>query len=205
MEKNIIENKSHIERLAFFCDAVMAIAITLLALDLKLGKSDIDGLLTLSDLSSLIPRLIAFFLSFVVIAVVWTTHYQFFRYIVKIDSVIILANLVLLVFVVLLPVSASLISEYFDQRISTLIYSVNFLLLTLCINYIWDYLQKRPDYLDQKADNGVFNSITISCNVGVINGVLAVIAACFFPLLAFLMLLLRPFTTYFIKLYRFKR
>jgi len=180
----------------------MAIAITLLALDLKLTRHSANELLVFSGLLPLVAQLVAFFLSFVVIAVVWSTHYQFFQYIVKIDAIIIRANLVLLVFVVLLPFSASLLSDYFNQKISTLIYAANFLSLTLCVNFTWLYLSKHPDYLKHKAeDESAFQSIRISCKVGVINGVLAVISACVFPLAAFCMLLLRPLTTLLVKVY----
>ena len=64
------------ERLTLFSDAVMAIAITLLVIDLRvpeLGPDPTEAALE-AALRSLVPQLFAFFLSFVVIAVWWNGH-----------------------------------------------------------------------------------------------------------------------------------
>jgi uncharacterized membrane protein len=72
------------ERLTIFSDAVVAIAITLLALDLPVPEGD-----TVSVFWSSVRRndghYAAFLISFVVIAAAWGTHHDVFRYTRRVD------------------------------------------------------------------------------------------------------------------------
>ena len=63
-----------LERLVFFSDAVVAIAITLLALDIRVGPTP-TGRLHFSDIAELWKPLLAFVLSFFNIANFWRTHH----------------------------------------------------------------------------------------------------------------------------------
>jgi uncharacterized membrane protein len=105
---------------------------------------------------------------------------------------------------VTIPFLASLVSNYFGQTISTLIYSLNALLLALTMNYLWYYLGKRADYLNEYADKETKRRFSISCDVVVINGVLAVAFSFFVPLLSFIILLIQPVTTAILKRLRKK-
>ena len=72
-----------LERIIFFTDAVMAIAITLLALDVQVP--DIPAALARSELparlSELSPRIMSFVISFVVIGIYWMSHHRYFTFI----------------------------------------------------------------------------------------------------------------------------
>jgi uncharacterized membrane protein len=63
-----------LERLVFFSDAIFAIAITLLVLDLKLAP-DSHGVIIWDEIG---PKLFAFALSFFVIGIYWLNHHQLF-------------------------------------------------------------------------------------------------------------------------------
>ncbi|MEJ0101141.1 MAG: TMEM175 family protein [Bacteroidota bacterium] len=71
------EKNLELERLVFFSDAVVAIAITLLALDLRIEKTA-SGHLLFSDLGGTLHKFAAFFLSFFIIAAFWKVHHEFF-------------------------------------------------------------------------------------------------------------------------------
>ena len=73
------------ERLIFFSDAVVAIAITLLALELPVPEGESTSSL-LRSLRSSEGHYVAFLLSFVVIAMAWNEHYQTFRFLERTDS-----------------------------------------------------------------------------------------------------------------------
>ncbi|MEI9945236.1 MAG: TMEM175 family protein [Chitinophagaceae bacterium] len=186
------EKNLELERLVFFSDAVVAIAITLLALDLHLEKNDGTGILSFSDIGHLWPKFSAFFLSFLLIAVFWKIHHQFFSFIKKIDSRLLWYNIFWLLFVIMLPFSTSLVSEYFKQTVSVFIYSVNTLLITFFQNQIWDYVAVRPDFLKEHANKEMINEYRFDCNIAMINAIIAIVLSFISPLAAFLILFARP-------------
>jgi uncharacterized membrane protein len=73
------------ERLTFFADAVIAIAITLLALDLPLPQGTTNSAL-FHALSIYRDEYIAFVVSFMVIAAHWRSHHRVFRYVTRLDG-----------------------------------------------------------------------------------------------------------------------
>jgi uncharacterized membrane protein len=73
------------ERLTFFADAVMAIAITLLALNLTLPSGTTNGEMLRSFLANR-DEYLAFLVSFLVIAAHWRAHHAIFRYVTHLDG-----------------------------------------------------------------------------------------------------------------------
>jgi uncharacterized membrane protein len=83
------------ERIVFFSDAVMAIAITLLVIDLKIPN--IPTALAAAELQAslreLTPRIVSFVISFSVVGVYWSSHHRYFTYIKRYDGRLIFLNL----------------------------------------------------------------------------------------------------------------
>jgi len=199
--KKRTDDKAPVERLSAFSDNIIAFALTLLALNLIPAKKDLNSVLTFTDLTSLFHPFEAFVLSFIVVGTLWSIYHELFDFIIKIDQTITSANVVLLFFIVIVPFSAALVSSYFGQTVSTFVYSVNALMLALCLNYIVVYLQRHPQYLHEDIDKEKMKTFRISCNVGVINGVIAIAVSFFFPLFSFIILLARPLTNFFVKMF----
>ena len=106
------EKNLQLERTVFFCDAVVAIAITLLALDLRVEHLSSQHL-TFSDIISPWKNFSAFVLSFLNIAGFWKRHHNFFAHIKKVDEKLLWVNIFWLFFIVTLPFSTPT-----EQRIS---------------------------------------------------------------------------------------
>lgn len=134
------ERISSVERVVFFSDAVMAIAITLLAIDLRLPdvnlKSDADFVTALASIG---PRYFAFVISFAVIGAYWLAHHRMFRYIVRIDGTLLLLNLAFLFFVAQLPFLNSMLGQHGDLVLPTVIYAVALSLMGLTSTLLWLY------------------------------------------------------------------
>ncbi|HEX3791796.1 MAG TPA: TMEM175 family protein [Pseudonocardiaceae bacterium] len=73
------------ERLTFFTDAVVAIALTLLALDLPLPSGNTNAEI-LHSAGEHREEYLAFMLSFVVISAHWRNHHRTFRYLTSVTS-----------------------------------------------------------------------------------------------------------------------
>lgn len=93
------------ERVIFFSDAVVAIAITLLALALPV-PAGFDGMTNgqlLHALSRNWDEYFPFLISFVVIANHWTVHRKIFRYVNRLNGQVIAANMVWLLMMIVTP------------------------------------------------------------------------------------------------------
>jgi uncharacterized membrane protein len=102
------------DRIVFFSDAVMAIALTLLVTDLKLP--DIPTQLAAAELpgelNQLSPRIISFEISFAEIDIYWLSHHRHFSCIKRHEGRLMAPDLVFLYFVVLMPFAASFQGQY---------------------------------------------------------------------------------------------
>src|SRR5438309_1273028 len=105
-----LKKEFQLERMILFSDAVFAIAITLLALEIKVPAIDrhlaTDALLA-NSLGELIPKFIGFFFSFFIVGLYWTIHHRTFGYVVDYTSKLLRLNLIFLLAVVLMPFSTA--------------------------------------------------------------------------------------------------
>jgi uncharacterized membrane protein len=184
------EKNLELDRLVFFSDAIVAIAITLLALDLKIDKTT-SGHLTFADLGESTHKFAAFFLSFFIIAAFWKVHHEFFHYIKKINNVLLWSNLAWLLFIVMLPFSSSLVSDYIHDTASILVYSINVLFITVFQNITWDYVSVRPEYLKENATPDIIYDYRVACNIAMMNAIIAIILCFVSPIAAFIVLFTR--------------
>jgi len=141
------------ERIAFFSDAVFAIALTLLVLDIRLpeGLDDAD---VGAALAALWPEFFAYALTFAVLGINWVTHHRKYRYIERFDTGFVWLNLVFLAFVALAPFPTSVLSEYVTAASVTL-YAVQVAMLGILQAALWTYAHRRG-FLSAKVDVGVF-------------------------------------------------
>lgn len=185
-EKNIAY-----ERVIFFSDAVVAIAITLLALELRVELPPGEHL-TFSALIKPWHNYAAFLLSFVTIAGLWRTHHNFFVHIERIDERMLYINILWLFFLVVLPFSTTLVSQYFGDTPAIFIYSLNIFLLSLSQNFIWDYANGKEEFMTyDEMQLDVRKRISWMMNAYVINAFLAMIFSFYMPKTAFLLLYFR--------------
>ena len=128
------------DRTVFFSDAVFAIAMTLLVLDLKLPAMapDITGAQLNRILLEQRDPLAGFILSFVLVGRIWLSHHRLFNAIKSYDAGLQSINLVALFFVVFLPVPTSLLFEANSQSPwPPVIYAVTISGSYLSLNWLW--------------------------------------------------------------------
>jgi uncharacterized membrane protein len=143
-----------LERIVFFSDAVMAIAITLMVIDLKLPS--IPAAAAAAELpkrlAELTPQIISFVISFAVISVYWTSHHRYFGYIRRYDGRLIFLNLVFLFFIVLMPFAASMLGEYSYLPVGTATYGLAVAGTGLSIAGLWFYASHGHRLIDAHVD-----------------------------------------------------
>jgi uncharacterized membrane protein len=114
-------------RLEAFSDGIMAVAITLLALDLTVPKPGQTALLT--QLGDHWPQFAAYAVSFFTIGIIWVNHHARVVQIAVVDRTLLFLNLVLLMFVVLIPFATATMATYLtsgseDSHIAMAVYAV---------------------------------------------------------------------------------
>jgi uncharacterized membrane protein len=98
-------------RLESFSDGVIAVAITLLILDIKVPPQG-TGQTLLSALLSDWPHYAAYVVSFLTIGIIWINHHAMISRLQQADHSILILNLLLLMSIVLLPFATELMAAY---------------------------------------------------------------------------------------------
>jgi uncharacterized membrane protein len=114
-------------RLEAFSDGVIAVAITLLALDLTVPEPRHGELLM--QLGNHWPQFAAYAVSFFTIGIIWVNHHARVSLIAEVDRTVLFLNLLLLLFVVLIPFATSTMATYLtsgseDSHIAMAVYAV---------------------------------------------------------------------------------
>ena len=130
-------------RLEAFSDGVFAVAITLLALDLTVAGPTGHGSLT-DQLHDKWPAFLAFLISFFMIGIIWVNHHVLVRSITKVDRTLLFLNLVLLLFVVLIPFATATEADYFpgndgSARLAMVLYAGVFLGMSVGFSAIFEW------------------------------------------------------------------
>jgi uncharacterized membrane protein len=118
------ERSPDLDRLIVFTDAVVAIALTLLVLDLKLPPREYltDAALR-TELVGMYRSFVAFGVSFAVISTWWWTNHRMFRHVYRYDGGLLALDIVWLATIVFLPFPTSVLSETSGLPTATALYA----------------------------------------------------------------------------------
>ncbi|MBP7240557.1 TMEM175 family protein [Amaricoccus sp.] len=113
------------DRVSFFSDAVYAIAMTLLVVELT--PPDIvtsDPLILIDAILETWTHIFGFFLGFLLLGRYWLAHHDFFATLRSVDRTLISINLVYLAFVAFMPYAVAMISEHESNPIAFAIFAI---------------------------------------------------------------------------------
>jgi uncharacterized membrane protein len=111
------------ERLLAFTDAVIAIALTIMVLELKAPHEA-----TLEALGEVVPIFLSYVLSFVYIAIYWNNHHHMFQLVEHVDGAVLWANMHLIFWLSLVPFTTAWMDETHAQTMPVAIYGVSLLM-----------------------------------------------------------------------------
>jgi uncharacterized membrane protein len=145
------ENGRELDRIVFFSDAVFAIAITLLVLDIhvpEIPERLVDEQLP-GKLLALWPKYLSYVLSFVVILMYWMAHHVTFSAIKRYDRTLIWLNSLFLMCIAFLPFPTSLLGEYGDNQLAVAIYAASVAVARLLLTAVWWYASSGHRLIDE--------------------------------------------------------
>lgn len=141
-------------RVEAFSDAVFAIAITLLVLEIKVPEDARDHLWT--SLGQLWPSYFAYVVTFVVIGIMWVNHHTVFSYIAVVDRTLLFLNLLLLMGVAVLPWPTALMARYLREgnaaHVAAAVYSIFLVFHALVFQAMWWHLTRVGHLFDERVD-----------------------------------------------------
>jgi uncharacterized membrane protein len=147
-------DKQALDRIVFFSDAVFAIAITLLALELRVPEMPVDQVTTQlpQQLAAMTPKFLSFILSFLIIGSYWAAHHRDFQYIKRYDQRLIWINLLLLMFVAFLPFPTAMLGNYPAQQYTVTLYAACLALMGFVRASLWWYASRNHRLIDRELD-----------------------------------------------------
>jgi uncharacterized membrane protein len=130
-------------RLEAFSDGVFAVAITLLALNLAVVGPG-HGVPLQHQLWEHRWSFAAYLISFFVIGIIWVNHHVLIKSIAQVDRTLLFLNLVLLLFVVLIPFSTATVAQYLpvpgrSVKVAMVLYSAVFLGMSVGFGSIFEW------------------------------------------------------------------
>jgi uncharacterized membrane protein len=129
-------------RLEAFSDGVIAIIITIMVFDLKLNEVGSAAVLEV-EFYKLLPKLFAYLLSFLMIAIMWVNHHQLIHQIKSTDRKLLWLNIHLLFWISLLPFCSNFLGANPILPIATMCYSIVLFMVALSFTWIRSYAAKH--------------------------------------------------------------
>jgi uncharacterized membrane protein len=199
-----------IERLILFSDAVFAIAITLLAIEIKVPEFHEQSVTDhdlLHSLGHMIPKFIGFLVSFFIIGQYWTIHHRLFGFVEDYNLRLLWLNLIFLLGIVIMPFTTAFYSEYvtYDLKTPVVFYVGNIIFLGLMNYTIWRYIGNPKHQLSEGLNNIVIKYFSFRALMTPVLFIVTLLVYFFAPRVAFW---IPPLTPLFIlivsRLYRKK-
>lgn len=147
-----------LERLILFSDAVFAIAITLLIIEIKVPHVEDKSSLTLfHELVRRIPLFVGFIISFLLIGQFWITHHKLFGFVKSYDGKLLWLNLFFLMSIVTMPFSTALYSENIFVDLSFIVYCINVAATGIINSLAWRYVgNPNNKIVEEGIDHDLF-------------------------------------------------
>ncbi|BCW90626.1 Potassium channel [Alphaproteobacteria bacterium SO-S41] len=111
------------ERLLAFTDAVIAIALTIMVLELRAPHEA-----TLEALGEVVPIFLSYVLSFVYIAIYWNNHHHMFQLVEHVNGAVLWANMHLIFWLSLIPFTTAWMDETHAETMPVAVYGVSLLM-----------------------------------------------------------------------------
>jgi uncharacterized membrane protein len=182
-------------RLEAFSDGVLAIAITLLVLDLHTSES--RGHIG-HDLAKQWPGYLAYLASFLYIGVVWINHHALFTRIAHVDSGLLWCNLGLLLTASVLPFPTAQLASamgdgtHGDRVVALLLYSAVSSVMGLTWLITFTYLHRHAELQEPDVPDGFFHAERTRALAGVASPFVPAVVGVASPGIALALMVLLP-------------
>jgi uncharacterized membrane protein len=157
MEEDYGSSDRGLDRILALSDAIFAFSLTLLALSLVVPQliSNQPNIELQNKLAQMIPNFIIFFWSFFVVSFYWNGHHRVFRYIQRYDGILIWCNLIMLMFITLVPFITNLNINYGNVQVAVVLSAIFYSIPGFTISILWMHTSKNHLLIDKKLSEHI--------------------------------------------------
>ncbi|MDP9343662.1 MAG: TMEM175 family protein [Actinomycetota bacterium] len=160
---------SDTSRLETFSDGVIAIAITLLVLDVHVPHAR-HGASFARELGRQWPSYAGYVVSFLTVGIMWINHHRMFKLIGRVNHTFLMLNVVFLMTIAAVPFTTALVAEHIrdsDTRtLAAVLYGGLMVAVAIMFNLVWRYAARGRRLLDPAADATAIEQINRSYVLG---------------------------------------
>ena len=171
-------------RIEAFSDAVFAIAITLLIIEIGVPhlEEEPPGTTLPQALVGLWPSFLAYVISFLQIGVIWANHHNRFRFIERSDHGLLFLNILFLMCVAFIPFPTALLAEYLEgtageRETAGVIYAGTLAVTAVFFTLLWLYAATNRRLVDRGLDPSLLRAMTRRYLLGTVAYVLVFLLA----------------------------
>jgi len=171
-----MSNELRTGRVEALCDGIFAIAMTLLIVSFteminwpaSINEAELRKLLF-----DMVPDLVYYVQSFIILGAFWIEHHHQFHYIRHTDLKLLFINIFAFMFVALIPFSTMIVGDYGHTRIAAVLFEVNLLCAGIFFYIQWAYAVRKPGMTDPALDG---NTIKFYSRKNLVVPVISVVA-----------------------------
>ncbi|MBM0276589.1 TMEM175 family protein [Micromonospora tarensis] len=136
-------------RVETFSDGVFAVVLTVMAVELlQSGPARESGRELPDALAHAWPSYLAYVITFAIAGQVWLAHHNLWRYVARVDQMLLVLNLFVLLFIATIPFTADLLSDNLrggvtEQRLTAGLYVGTVLGEAIFVNLTWWWARRR--------------------------------------------------------------
>ncbi len=187
-------------RIQDLTDGIFAFSMTLLIV--SVAMPEITGRATeqmlLSKLSDMVPTFLTFFMSFFLIAIFWELHHRQFQSIKKSNSTLVWINILMMLFIVMIPFTTNLIDDYDYLKVANIAFNVNMLLIGIMF-YIQYAYSADHKLLDERISTKHIAEYKKRNSIIAIVSLIALIVGIFLPRYSSFIYLSIPIILFYIR------
>jgi uncharacterized membrane protein len=174
-------------------DAIFAVAMTLLVLELHIphpeGNTWYDFAVSFHEVWT---SFLCYFISFVVLGIMWFGHRMVFEYIGRLNKYFIFLGIPFYMMVCIVPFSTRFLAANTLRWFGIAIYGLNLSLCNLALYAQWTYGIKRPSLMIKELPDDVKKEARLSFLISPVLYALAIIIGFFYPVISIIIYVVTP-------------
>ncbi|MEP7264757.1 MAG: TMEM175 family protein [Bacteroidota bacterium] len=155
------------KRFETFIDAVIAIILTILVLELRVPENmHSENISTKEQLSELLPSFISYIGSFLLIAGIWIDHHIMFLNLTRLTKRFILLNFLFILSLSVVPFTTAFAGNNYHDSFAVALLFCNYFLMNLFFALLYWYSNWKgiinPAFIADNKKTGIYSSIGIA-------------------------------------------